>query len=152
MRDSRSRLGRTALALASVCSFATCGLPDQADWAGEAAHDHRHDHPISPWDPNLEMVSQMAITYPAIDFNPRPTNVPNNVIGLTFDDGPDVTSTPRVLDVLQAKNVKATFFINTVNWGTVDTDANLKNIIKRIVNEGPPTGQPHRPPLRTWPR
>jgi peptidoglycan/xylan/chitin deacetylase (PgdA/CDA1 family) len=136
MRDSRSRLGRTALALASVCSFATCGLPDQADWAGETAHDHRHDHPISPWDPNLEMVSQMAITYPAIDFNPRPGNVPNNVIGLTFDDGPDVTNTPRVLDVLLAKNVKATFFINTDNWGTVDSDTNLKNIIKRIVNEG----------------
>jgi peptidoglycan/xylan/chitin deacetylase (PgdA/CDA1 family) len=136
MRDSRSRLGRTALALASVCSFATCGLPDQAEWAGEAAHDHRHDHPISPWDPNLEMVSQMAITYPAIDFNPRPTNVPNNVIGLTFDDGPDVTNTPRVLDTLMAKNVKATFFINTINFGDVNTDANLKNIVQRIVNEG----------------
>ena len=63
----------------------------------------------------------MAVTYPAIDFNPRPTNVPNNVIGLTFDDGPDVTNTPRVLDVLQAKNVKATFFINTDNLAAPST-------------------------------
>jgi peptidoglycan/xylan/chitin deacetylase (PgdA/CDA1 family) len=128
-------LGHVALALAYVCTIATC---DQADQSAETGHDHdhQHDHPISPWDPNVEMVSQMAVTYPAIDFNPRPTNVPNNVIGLTFDDGPDALSTPRVLDVLQAKNVKATFFINTDNWGTVDSDTNLKNIIKRIVNEG----------------
>ena len=82
------------------------------------------------------MVSQKAITYPAIDFNPRPSGIANNVIGLTFDDGPDLASTPRVLDTLLAKNVKATFFINTINWGDVNTDPTLKNIVKRIVNEG----------------
>jgi len=30
---------------------------------------------------------------------------------LTFDDGPDPTSTPRVLDALDAANAKATFFV-----------------------------------------
>jgi peptidoglycan/xylan/chitin deacetylase (PgdA/CDA1 family) len=30
---------------------------------------------------------------------------------LTFDDGPDPTSTPRVLDVLEAAKAKATFFV-----------------------------------------
>lgn len=29
---------------------------------------------------------------------------------LTFDDGPDPVSTPRILDILSANNVKATFF------------------------------------------
>ena len=30
---------------------------------------------------------------------------------LTFDDGPSTTNTPKILDVLKAYNVKATFFI-----------------------------------------
>ncbi len=32
-------------------------------------------------------------------------------IALTFDDGPDPVSTPRLLDVLREKDVKATFFV-----------------------------------------
>ena len=32
-------------------------------------------------------------------------------IALTFDDGPDPTTTPAILDVLRAHNVKATFFV-----------------------------------------
>lgn len=31
-------------------------------------------------------------------------------LGLTFDDGPDPGSTPRILDILGSHNVKATFF------------------------------------------
>lgn len=33
------------------------------------------------------------------------------LVCLTFDDGPDATYTPAVLDVLKQKNVKATFFL-----------------------------------------
>lgn len=33
------------------------------------------------------------------------------MIALTFDDGPDPTWTPRILDVLEAKHVPATFFV-----------------------------------------
>jgi peptidoglycan-N-acetylglucosamine deacetylase len=32
-------------------------------------------------------------------------------IALTFDDGPDAVDTPRLLDILQEKGVKATFFV-----------------------------------------
>ncbi|MCF0062253.1 polysaccharide deacetylase family protein [Dyadobacter chenwenxiniae] len=32
-------------------------------------------------------------------------------IALTFDDGPDPETTPRILDMLREKNVKATFFV-----------------------------------------
>jgi peptidoglycan/xylan/chitin deacetylase (PgdA/CDA1 family) len=86
----------------------------------------------------LESSSQAATTlYPAIDFSTQPSYVANNVIGLSFDDGPDETNTPLVLDVLKNKNVKATFFINTDNYGgPVDGNTALKNLIKRIVNEG----------------
>lgn len=34
-----------------------------------------------------------------------------NAISLTFDDGPDHEMTPRILDVLDAENIKATFFV-----------------------------------------
>ncbi len=32
-------------------------------------------------------------------------------VALTFDDGPDPEDTPRLLDILRARNVKATFFV-----------------------------------------
>lgn len=52
---------------------------------------------------------------------------------LSFDDGPSVTVTPQILDILKKQKVKATFFI-------VGKEANenehTRNLIKRIVKEG----------------
>ncbi|WP_207708721.1 polysaccharide deacetylase family protein [Heliobacterium mobile] len=49
---------------------------------------------------------------------------------LTFDDGPDNVYTPRILDILRAKGIKATFFI-------VGVQARAHpNVLKRIVDEG----------------
>ena len=50
---------------------------------------------------------------------------------LTFDDGPDVVKTPKLLDTLKKFNVKATFFVLTeaINAQTLP-------IIKRMINEG----------------
>jgi peptidoglycan-N-acetylglucosamine deacetylase len=39
----------------------------------------------------------------------------NHRIALTFDDGPDLVDTPRVLEVLEAHGVTATFFVNGKN-------------------------------------
>jgi peptidoglycan-N-acetylglucosamine deacetylase len=51
-------------------------------------------------------------------------------IALTFDDGPDPTTTPAVLDVLRSYNIKATFFV-------VGARAEQNpELIKRIVSEG----------------
>ncbi len=51
------------------------------------------------------------------------------VIYLTFDDGPSTSITPKILDVLKEKNVKATFFILNYSDAT-------EYLVKRIVNEG----------------
>ncbi len=51
-------------------------------------------------------------------------------IALTFDDGPDPVWTPKILDILKEKNVKATFFILGVN-GQANPD-----LVKRIYAEG----------------
>ncbi|CAN5456943.1 glycosyltransferase [soil metagenome] len=41
----------------------------------------------------------------------RRRGAPDHVLALTFDDGPDPEWTPKILDILKAKGVKATFFM-----------------------------------------
>ncbi|MGA7755523.1 MAG: glycosyltransferase [Candidatus Sulfotelmatobacter sp.] len=53
-----------------------------------------------------------------------------NKVALTFDDGPDPEWTPKILDVLKAKNATATFFLIGIQ-----TDK-FSGIAKRIYNEG----------------
>lgn len=43
------------------------------------------------------------------------TGSQKGVIYLTFDDGPSTNITPKVLDILKSKNVKATFFVLNYN-------------------------------------
>jgi peptidoglycan/xylan/chitin deacetylase (PgdA/CDA1 family) len=107
-----------------------------------------------PLETPVETHQQAAVTLqPAIDFTARPSYLANNVIALTFDDGPELTNTPLVLDTLKAKNVKASFFINTDNFPPpVDGSAEQKALIQRIVNEGHVLGShtvhhPHLPDL-----
>jgi cellulose synthase/poly-beta-1,6-N-acetylglucosamine synthase-like glycosyltransferase/peptidoglycan/xylan/chitin deacetylase (PgdA/CDA1 family)/spore germination protein YaaH len=52
------------------------------------------------------------------------------LIALTFDDGPDPTWTPRILDVLKQEHVPATFFI-IGEYGQANPD-----LLRRIVAEG----------------
>ena len=59
-------------------------------------------------------------------------------ISITFDDGPHVTNTPRLLDMLAARGVKATFFC----VGSLVT--RYPNIVRRIVAEG------HEMANHTW--
>ncbi|MES2855743.1 MAG: polysaccharide deacetylase family protein, partial [Bdellovibrionota bacterium] len=51
-------------------------------------------------------------------------------IYLTFDDGPDRESTPLVLDVLRAKNVRSTFF------AIAEKARENPELIRRIIEEG----------------
>ena len=55
-------------------------------------------------------------------------------VALTFDDGPDPTWTPKILDVLKQKNVPATFFV------IGDTANQEAGIIKREFNQGDEIG------------
>lgn len=71
------------------------------------------------------------------------TRVPvsGNFIAITFDDGPHPQNTPRLLDILRARNVKATFY---VIGRSVDTHP---QIVRRTVAEGHEIGnhsQTHR--------
>lgn len=56
--------------------------------------------------------------------------VSGNYIAMTFDDGPHPQNTPRLLDILRARNVKATFY---VIGRSVDL---YPQIVRRTVAEG----------------
>ncbi len=54
----------------------------------------------------------------------------DKVVALTFDDGPDQSVTPQILDILKSRNVKATFFLigNKI--------PGAEKLVKRIDSEG----------------
>lgn len=55
---------------------------------------------------------------------------PSSGVALTFDDGPDPEVTPRLLDLLRDRDVRATFFVLTEK-------ADLRpDLVRRIVDEG----------------
>lgn len=78
--------------------------------------------PSSTPDPAAPTASQ-KITYTACHVN-------GPYIAMTFDDGPHATLTPRLLDILKERGIKATFFLVGQNV------AEYPKIAKRIVEEG----------------
>jgi peptidoglycan/xylan/chitin deacetylase (PgdA/CDA1 family) len=57
-------------------------------------------------------------------------NVESSTVAMTFDDGPHPKLTPRLLDMLKERNIKATFFV------VGKCVAEYPDIAKRIVDEG----------------
>ena len=65
-------------------------------------------------------------------FGPALNRLPGsgNVVSLTFDDGPNPTATPRILDALAREQVKATFFVlgrHAERWPA---------LVRRMADEG----------------
>jgi cellulose synthase/poly-beta-1,6-N-acetylglucosamine synthase-like glycosyltransferase/peptidoglycan/xylan/chitin deacetylase (PgdA/CDA1 family) len=60
--------------------------------------------------------------------------VPDHRMVLTFDDGPDPTWTPKVLDILQKHHAHAVFFVT----GTMTS--RYPDLVKRMVDEGHEVG------------
>ncbi|MEO8615792.1 MAG: polysaccharide deacetylase family protein [Luteolibacter sp.] len=57
-------------------------------------------------------------------------HVSGNYIAMTYDDGPHPQNTPRLLDMLRARNIKATFYV-------IGQSVNLyPQIVRRTVEEG----------------
>jgi cellulose synthase/poly-beta-1,6-N-acetylglucosamine synthase-like glycosyltransferase/peptidoglycan/xylan/chitin deacetylase (PgdA/CDA1 family)/spore germination protein YaaH len=82
------------------------------------------------------MAADNLITNQEIVVFPKSTTITrwgareDKTLALTFDDGPDPTYTPKVLDILAARGVKATFFIVGAN-GALNAD-----LLQRIHREG----------------
>lgn len=97
----------TATPAAPVEKPATGGTPSAPETATHAA---------AP-------TASQKITYTAC-------HVEGPYIAMTFDDGPHATLTPRLLDILKERGIKATFFLVGQNV------AEYPKIAKRIVEEG----------------
>ncbi len=82
---------------------------------------------------------QGAITDVRFDRLPTPYQIERTgyrpkLVALTFDDGPDPVWTPRILDILKAEKVQATFFIVGENALT------QRGLLERLVREGHEVG------------
>jgi len=73
-------------------------------------------------------VAPVSPAQPQITFNS--VHVDGPYIALTFDDGPSATLTPKLLDLLAAHHMKATFFVVGQNA------ADHPDILRRAVKEG----------------
>jgi peptidoglycan-N-acetylglucosamine deacetylase len=83
------------------------------------------------FDPNLGLIVSQAMkempgSFRLASWGPRP----EKTIALTFDDGPDATYTPAILDILREKSVRATFFVIGRNV------VREPNLVQRIYDEG----------------
>ena len=88
----------------------------------------------------LLLAEEPAAPTPSPVSSPAPTglkpatyfqaNVDGPYIAMTFDDGPSPETTPRLLDILKQRNIKATFFMIGQN-----AERNPE-IVKRILAEG----------------
>lgn len=76
------------------------------------------------------ITQQKLITYPIAYEITRWGGGNKKKIALTFDDGPDPQFTPKILEILERYNVKATFFIVGMN-GTLHPD-----LLHQLVNQG----------------
>jgi peptidoglycan/xylan/chitin deacetylase (PgdA/CDA1 family) len=82
-----------------------------------------------------EEASQAAQPSPSAAAQQKPgtyseAHVDGPYIAMTFDDGPSAENTPRLLDILKQRNIKATFFL--IGENVVQNP----EIVKRILAEG----------------
>ncbi|WP_436847469.1 glycosyltransferase [Streptomyces aureus] len=95
------------------------------------------DHRIRPEAATDKVPQKILDGGPVIDTRSGRTTslgVPDHRLVLTFDDGPDPTWTPKVLDVLKAHHAHAVFFVT----GTMAS--RYPDLVRRMVKEGHEVG------------
>ncbi|MFF7879240.1 glycosyltransferase [Streptomyces sp. NPDC020794] len=95
------------------------------------------DHRIQPEAATDKVPDKILDGGPVIDTRGGRTNslnIPDHRLVLTFDDGPDPTWTPKVLDVLKKHHAHAVFFVT----GTMTS--RYPELVKRMVEEGHEVG------------
>jgi peptidoglycan/xylan/chitin deacetylase (PgdA/CDA1 family) len=91
---------------------------------GATKHAKKHAPPHAP-------VAVMAAPRP-----PRPPPGPPEIL-LTFDDGPALDKTPKVLDILDQHHIKAVFFVNGWHFlGNRATDEKERDLLRETLRRG----------------
>jgi peptidoglycan/xylan/chitin deacetylase (PgdA/CDA1 family) len=125
-------------ALGSSCSMISSGKTDPDATAGvdpasaptrtEPNKDYRTPRTRGPVPRNPDMNLPASGASSGITFSRVAVSQP--YIAMTFDDGPHPNNTPRLLDMLRERNIKATFYVIGRN---VDL---YPNVLRRTVSEG----------------
>lgn len=79
-----------------------------------------------------EKMQEKEVSYPHAKAYVCESQMEKPKIAITFDDGPNIVHTPRLLDGLKKRNVKATFFLLGQNMETEEA----KEIVRRMYKEG----------------
>jgi peptidoglycan-N-acetylglucosamine deacetylase len=87
----------------------------------------------TPAEPPSPAVTPPVTKYPEIKHWEAPAA---NVVALTFDDGPSPVTTNKILDVLAAEKIRATFFVNTRVAYDLRTNKAAQETLQRIVAAG----------------
>ncbi len=96
---------------------------EPAEEPSESAEEIKETPPEEPAEPEQPVVPEEPVVYPGDAGGPK-------LVALTFDDGPSGLTTPRLLDILQSRGVKATFFV----LGTMARKS--PDIVRREAAEG----------------
>ncbi len=116
-----------ACSLATACAFAA---PDSATGTPETAPVPKGaaDESAAPASAPAPTAARTGAPSGKIRFSR--CNVDGPYVAMTFDDGPHGTNTPRLLDMLKQRDIKATFFV------CGECVAQYPELAKRIVDEG----------------
>jgi peptidoglycan-N-acetylglucosamine deacetylase len=101
VRFSRKSLVWTSLALAATLGFVTQCSPSASAGNSNAA-------PVYSGSPATGRVPS-NVAGPQRSY--RRVSSPGKVIAMTFDDGPHPSFTPRLLDILRQRGIRATFYV-----------------------------------------
>ena len=129
-----SRRGFLAL---SAGTLASCAGGPQG--TGSSSHIDPRTNRVIPHNPDM----RISTNFPRYnqDMTHRKCLVSGKFIAMTFDDGPHPTNTPRLLNILRERNIKATFYV------IGQSIAAHPNVLRQTVNEGHEIGnhtQTHR--------
>lgn len=144
--STKSAIFHLLAAAVITAAFTACGgpkpLPDDVNVESAADADTTSDVADSPAKDALEKQSvsdsvkvqsgtESIVTEPSTYIPTGGNVVPGSLIALTFDDGPNTTITPRVLDILKKYGAHATFFCvgNCIGPKTIP-------VMQRAVAEG----------------
>jgi len=117
------------IAFSALTMLVACSAKDKAKVKTTPNAGYRSPSVSGPAlrNPNITLSSDISgaksVTYSKVK-----TSLP--YIAMTFDDGPHPQNTPRLLDMLRKRNIKATFYVVGRNV------SQYPHIVRRIVSEG----------------
>ena len=117
------------VAFSAITMLVACSAKDKTEVKTAPNKTYRTPAVSAPAmrNPNMSLSSDISGAK-GVSFSQVKTNAP--YIAMTYDDGPHPRNTPRLLDMLRKRNIKATFYV-------VGKNVNLyPQIVRRIVSEG----------------